>query len=75
MIKGSFDYGQKPINVSYHSAKFDGHGHCGSGDIMILICQIISQEHVVKEIMILICQMISQDHVIKGSCDFRVRAH
>ena len=30
-------------------AKFGGHGHCGSGDIMVLVCHEISRDHVIKE--------------------------
>ena len=41
-------YTQKPINVSYHHAKFDGHMHCGIGDIMILACYVILKDHVIK---------------------------
>lgn len=28
---------------------FGRHGHCSSEDIMVLICYIISQDHVIKE--------------------------
>ena len=38
----------KPLKVSQYSAKFSGYRHCGSGDIMVLVCQIISQDHVIK---------------------------
>ena len=34
-------YRREPIKVSYHPAKFGGHRHCGSGDIMILVCHVI----------------------------------
>ena len=34
--------------ASHHPAKFGGHGHCGSGDIMLLVCQGILQDHIVK---------------------------
>ena len=34
--------------MNYHRAKFDGHGHSGSGVVMILICHVISQDHVIK---------------------------
>ena len=42
-------YGQEPIKVSYHPAKFGGHRHTGSEDI-ILVCQVISQDHVIKDV-------------------------
>ena len=34
--------------MSYHPAKFDGHSHFGSGVIMILVCHLISQDHMIK---------------------------
>ena len=34
--------------VSHQPAKFGGHRHCGSGDIMVLVCHVISQHHVIK---------------------------
>ena len=34
--------------VSHQSAKFGGHRHCRNGDIMVLVCQVISQDHVNK---------------------------
>ena len=33
---------------SYHPAKFGGHWHCGSGDIMVLACHVVSQGHLIK---------------------------
>ena len=35
--------------VSYHPAKFSGYRRCGSGDKIILVCHVISQDHVIKE--------------------------
>ena len=34
--------------VSHHPTKFHGHRHCGSGDKMVLVCHVISQDHVIK---------------------------
>ena len=34
--------------MSHHSNKFGGHRHCGIGDITILVCHVISQDHVIK---------------------------
>ena len=31
-----------------YPAKFGGHRQCGSGDIMVLVCHVISQDHVIK---------------------------
>ena len=36
------------MKVSYYPEEFGGHSHSGSGDIMFLICHMISQEHVRK---------------------------
>ena len=30
-------------------AKFGSHRHCGSGELMIQVCHVISQDHVIKE--------------------------
>ena len=32
-------YRQEPITVSHHPAKFGGHRHCGSGDIILLLVE------------------------------------
>ena len=37
------------MKVSYHSAKSGGHGHSGSGIIIILVCRVISQDHVITK--------------------------
>ena len=34
---------------SYHPAKFGGHKHSGTGDIIFLADHVISQYHVIKE--------------------------
>ena len=36
------------VKVSYHAAKFGGHRHSGSGDIMVLVCPMISHDHVIR---------------------------
>ena len=33
---------------NHQPAKFGGHMHWGSGDITILVCDVISQEHEIK---------------------------
>ena len=35
--------------TSHQLAKFGGYRHCGSADIMILVCHKTSQNHVIKE--------------------------
>ena len=34
--------------MCHHPTKFGGHRHCGSGDKMILVCGVTSQDHLVK---------------------------
>ena len=34
--------------VCQHPAKFGGYRHCCSGDIIILVCHVISQDHLIK---------------------------
>ena len=34
--------------VSYHLTKLGGYKHCGSGNIMVLICHMTSQDHVIQ---------------------------
>ena len=42
VTKGSGNFiGRNPLRVSHHHANFGGQWHCGSGDIMILLCQVI----------------------------------
>ena len=36
------------LMVSYNAAKFNGHRHCGSGDIMALVGHAMFQDHVIK---------------------------
>ena len=33
------------MKVSYHPEEFGGYSHSDSGDIMLLVCHMISQEH------------------------------
>ena len=41
MFKGLREFMDVTTKVSYHPAKFDGHRHCSSGDIMALVCSVI----------------------------------
>ena len=36
------------FKISYHSTKFRDHRHYDSGDIMVLACHMMSQDHVIK---------------------------
>ena len=38
----------EPLKVCCHPAKFSGLRHCGSGDIMALVCHVILDDHVIK---------------------------
>ena len=42
-------YGLDLIKVKYYLATFISHRHCGSEDIVILVCHVILQNHVLKE--------------------------
>ena len=35
--------------MSHHPAKFSGHRHSGGGDVMVLVCHVISQDHLIKK--------------------------
>ena len=48
-IRNTWNYGSKSLIECHHPSKFDGHTHCDIGDIMFLICHMISQGHVTKE--------------------------
>ena len=60
--------------VTYQPAKFGDYMHCGSEDIVILVCHVILQDHVIKGTCDLIGRYnefsFSQDYT--SSCDQRV---
>ena len=31
-----------------HPTEFDGHKHYGSGGIMVLVCHVVSEDHMIK---------------------------
>ena len=35
--------------VNYHPDMFGDHKHCGSGDMMFLVCHVILQDHETQE--------------------------
>ena len=37
----------EPFKISHHPTKFRGRSHCDSGDIMVLVFHVISQDHVI----------------------------
>ena len=36
------------VKVKYHFTKFDGHRHSSSGHIMVFVCLVTLQDHVIK---------------------------
>ena len=48
VIKTFYDFMVIPFKVSHHRTKFGGHRHSGKGDIMVLLCQEILQNHMIK---------------------------
>ena len=42
-------YCQEPIKASYHSENFGGYSYSDSGVKMILVDQVILQDHLIKE--------------------------
>ena len=52
MIKALYDF-----MVYHHPTKFGGHIHCGGVDITVLVCQVISEDHMMKGS----CDFISKD--------------
>ena len=46
--------------VGYHSVKFGGHRHSDSGDMVVSVCHVISQDHVTKESCDIICRSLSR---------------
>lgn len=38
---------EEPIKVSYHSVKFSFRTDCDSGDIVVFVCHLILQDHVI----------------------------
>ena len=41
-------YGLEPLKINNQPTKFGGHKRYGSGDMMILVCHVISQDHMIK---------------------------
>ena len=40
---------RSPLKVSQHPSKFGGREYYGSVNVIVLICHVISQDHVIKE--------------------------
>ena len=53
-------YEQEPFMESHHPAKCGNRRHWGSGDIMVLVCHVISQGHLIKGSCDLMCEARSQ---------------
>ena len=41
-------YGYQPIKMSYHPAKHGGHRHSSSRQIMIFVCHVTLEDHVMR---------------------------
>ena len=39
----------EPVKVTNHPTVFGGYRHCGIEDVMVLVCHVISHNHVIKE--------------------------
>ena len=37
-----------PLKVCHHPSKFDSHKHCGSVDMIVLVCYLILTDHEIK---------------------------
>ena len=48
MIKVPFDLMGYPIRINYHPGKFGDQKHSDSEDIMVLVCDVISSEQLMK---------------------------
>ena len=46
--KAMWLYWHKLLMLIQHPVKFGDHRHCGGGDIMVLVCHVISQKHQTK---------------------------
>ena len=49
MIKALWLYALESLKVSHRHKKFGGHRHSVSGDMAMLVCHVIWQDHVIKE--------------------------
>ena len=36
------------LQLSHHPTTFHGHKRCGSGEVMVLACHVISQDHIIR---------------------------
>ena len=43
-----FDFLVEYPKISHHPSKLGDHKHCVSGDITLLVCHVISDDHVIK---------------------------
>ena len=41
-------YDGEPGKVYHHASAFGGHRHCGSEDVMVLVCHVILQDYVTR---------------------------
>ena len=55
------------MKITYLLAKFGGHRRCGSENIMILVCHVIFQNHVIKRSCDFIGRSLSRQVIIVPS--------
>ena len=42
-------YYWEPLKVIQHPTKYGHHSHFGSGDLIVLVCHLILEDHVIKD--------------------------
>ena len=48
IVKVVYGHEQEPFTISHDPAKFGGHWHCDSGELMVLVCRMFLKEHLIK---------------------------
>ena len=52
------------FKARHHSAKFGGHKQCGNKDTIVLVCSMISQDHLIKDSFDFVCENHSKQVII-----------
>ena len=42
-------FGQEPLRICHHPTKFDGHRHYSIEDMIVSLCHVMSQDHLIKK--------------------------
>ena len=53
--------------ISYHPAKFGGHGHFRRGDVMVLLSHVILQNHAINGLTVFMSSFSSREFTILPS--------